>query len=688
MDLLLPGDPGHIGPFRVLGRLGEGGMGRVYLGASPGGRKVAIKTVHSHFANDGDFRRRFAREVDAARQVGGFHTALVVDADPEAEYPWMATAYISGPSLADAVEQEGPFDEAGVRELGAALSEGLAAIHACGIIHRDLKPTNVIVAADGPRIIDFGIAKGADATELTASHAVIGSLRYMSPEQLNGHELTPQSDVFALGAVLAYAGTGHDPFRASSVPAVINHILHDPPDLDPLAGQLRSAIGECLAKQPESRPRLSDLLARFTGQPRHDPTVITDPGPAPAAATATQPPKAVSAMPDRSVAPKPSEASTVHAVIGERQAAPAETVAPAAKPQPQRHRRRTGLIASAAAAVVVASTVTALALSRGPATHHASGAVPPARILSDPATSGASSVAFSPKGSILAVGDQNGNTYLWSLAKGERTAALTDPPGDAAFGRSNGVDSVAFSPDGGTLAVGDKAGSAYLWNVATQQITETVYDPSGYGVGADSVAFSPDGTTLAIGDFDGSTYLWSVAKDRIAAVFTPRRHSGVSSVAFSPDGATLAVGDLSGHTYLWDVASGHIAVTFTVPGRTISVKSVAFSPDGTALAVGDQSGSTYLWDLTAQKITTVFATPGDRGAESVAFSPDGTALAAGNGYGGTSLWDLGTGKVARAFAASRSQGTEGVAFSPDGSTLATGDAVGSTYLWTVPGHRS
>ena len=211
MDRLQTGDPGQVGAFRLLGRLGEGGMGRVFLGESRGGRKVAIKVVHPHYANDPDFRRRFAHEVAAARQVGGFHTAAVVGADPEADPPWMATAYIPGPSLADAVAQRGPLDRAGVGRLGAALAEGLAAIHECGLIHRDLKPGNVILAEDGPRIIDFGIAKGADATALTGSSAVIGTLRYMSPEQLNGQELTPQCDIFALGTVLAYAATGHDP---------------------------------------------------------------------------------------------------------------------------------------------------------------------------------------------------------------------------------------------------------------------------------------------------------------------------------------------------------------------------------------------------------------------------------------------------------------------------------------------
>ncbi len=286
VDRLQPGDPSQIGPFRLLGRLGEGGMGRVYLGQSPGGRKVAIKVVHPHYACDPEFRRRFAREVAAARQVGGFHTAAVVGADPEADPPWMATAYIPGPSLAEAIAQHGPLDQAEVRELGAALAEGLAAIHECGLIHRDLKPGNVIMAEDGPRIIDFGIVKGADATALTGSSAVIGTLRYMSPEQLHGLELTPHSDVFALGTVLAYAATGHDPFEAPTIPAVITRILTGPPDLDPLTGDLRGIIGDCLAKDPGSRPTPGDILARLSRPVPRDPTVIAAPAPVPAAGSA------------------------------------------------------------------------------------------------------------------------------------------------------------------------------------------------------------------------------------------------------------------------------------------------------------------------------------------------------------------------------------------------------------------
>lgn len=315
MDPLEAGDPSHIGRFRLLSRLGEGGMGRVYLGASPGNRKVAIKVVHPRHASDPEFRRRFSYEVTAARQVGGFHTAAVVDADPDANPPWMATAYIPGPSLADAIAQQGPLDEAGLRELGAALTEGLSAIHACGIIHRDLKPGNIILADDGPRIIDFGIAKTVDAstslTSLTGSNVVIGTLRYMSPEQLDGQPLTPQSDIFSLGAILAYAGTGHLPFGGSTIPAIVAQILSHQPNLDPLTGDLREAISDCLARVPSDRPSLAELLDRFTTQKAASVLAANVPTLVPPAPLPAGPPGVYTKAPARATVPESSYVNTI-----------------------------------------------------------------------------------------------------------------------------------------------------------------------------------------------------------------------------------------------------------------------------------------------------------------------------------------------------------------------------------------
>ncbi|MGH3409264.1 MAG: protein kinase domain-containing protein, partial [Streptosporangiaceae bacterium] len=263
MDDLQPGDPRSMGGYRLLGRLGAGGMGQVYLGVSPSGRRVAVKLIHPIHAGTAQFRQRFAREIDAARRVGGFHTAVVVDADPQADPPWMVTAYIDGPSLQAEVERGGPLPADGVRALGAGLAEGLAAIHASGLVHRDLKPGNVILAPDGPRIIDFGIARAADATTgLTSTGVVVGTFAYMPPEQLRGEVAGPASDVFALGGVLAFAATGRPPFGREPAATVMFRIVAEPPDLAGLADEgLRQLIGACLAKAPQARPTVQALLA-------------------------------------------------------------------------------------------------------------------------------------------------------------------------------------------------------------------------------------------------------------------------------------------------------------------------------------------------------------------------------------------------------------------------------------------
>jgi serine/threonine protein kinase len=265
MDPLRAGDPPQVGVYQLVGRLGDGGMGQVFLGVSPGGRPVAVKVIRPEYSADPEFRRRFAREVEAARRVGGFHTAPVVDADPLDDPPWMVTAYIAGPSLQAVVTDGGALAPADVSRLGAALTEGLAAIHGSGLVHRDLKPANIIMAGDGPRIIDFGVAQAAGATSLTTPGTVIGTCSFMSPEQISAYNATPESDVFSLGCVLAYAATGRSPFDAPTVPAIMYRVLNAQPDLGDLpAGVLRDALVACLAKDPGRRPLLPDLLARFT----------------------------------------------------------------------------------------------------------------------------------------------------------------------------------------------------------------------------------------------------------------------------------------------------------------------------------------------------------------------------------------------------------------------------------------
>ncbi|WP_326688678.1 serine/threonine protein kinase [Streptomyces sp. NBC_01795] len=266
MRPLEPGDPRELGEYRLLRRLGAGGMGRVYLARSMSGRTVAVKVVHPHIAMDEQFRARFRREVDSARRVGGDWTAPVLDADPEAQLPWAATGYVAGPALADAVQEYGPLPETSVRAVGAGLAEALRHVHGLGLVHRDVKPSNVLLTVDGPRLIDFGIARATDGTSsLTSSGVSVGSPGYMSPEQVLGQVAGGPSDVFSLGAVLAYAATGKAPFPGNSSASLLYKVVHEDPDLDGLDGLLREVIARCLAKAEEDRPLPRQLAQELAG---------------------------------------------------------------------------------------------------------------------------------------------------------------------------------------------------------------------------------------------------------------------------------------------------------------------------------------------------------------------------------------------------------------------------------------
>lgn len=264
MRPLEAGEPTVIGPYRLLGRLGSGGMGRVYLGRSEGGRTVAVKIVHPHFALDEEFRARFRNEVEAARLVGGDWTAPVLDADPDAAVPWVATGYAAGPSLAEAVREGGPLPAHSVRVLGAGLAEALAHVHGLGLVHRDVKPSNVLLTLDGPRLIDFGIARATDGTaSLTATGVSVGSPGYMAPEQILGKGVTGAADVFSLGAVLVYGATGQSPFPGDSSAALLYKVVHEEPELGALDGGVRDLAAACLAKDPAARPAPGDLARRL-----------------------------------------------------------------------------------------------------------------------------------------------------------------------------------------------------------------------------------------------------------------------------------------------------------------------------------------------------------------------------------------------------------------------------------------
>jgi outer membrane protein assembly factor BamB/predicted Ser/Thr protein kinase len=260
-------DPRVIGEFRLHFRLGQGGMGRVYLGSSPGGRAVAVKVVYARLARDPAFRGRFRREVAAAQAVNGAYAAPVVAAGPDDDPPWLATAYVAGPSLHEAVTETGPLPEDAVLKLAAGLGEALRAIHETGLVHRDLKPANVLLADDGPRVIDFGIARAQEGTVLTSAGSVLGTPSFMSPEQAQAQPTGPPSDVFSLGALIYFAATGLSPFGSGTPAVMLYRIVHTEPDLDRLPPGLRDLTAACLAKDPAERPTPAGLAASLTTAP-------------------------------------------------------------------------------------------------------------------------------------------------------------------------------------------------------------------------------------------------------------------------------------------------------------------------------------------------------------------------------------------------------------------------------------
>lgn len=310
-EALQPGDPAAIGPFRLTARLGAGGMGQVFLGESASGRRVAVKQVRPEIAQNPGFRKRFRREVDLAMKAGGFWTAPVVAADPDAESPWVASQYVPGPALDEHIAAHGPMDEAAVRRLGVGLAEALDAFHRIGLVHRDLKPSNILLLDDGPRVIDFGISKAMEdggGSALTATGMVVGTPGFMSPEQALGAAVGPPTDIFSLASVLVFAATGEPPFGHGASHALLFRVVHAPPRLDGVPPGLVAALHTCLSKAPDARPSAHEVGALLTAAPApvsgqrateiHSPGMSADArasSPAPGSAPTTRNPHAAAA---------------------------------------------------------------------------------------------------------------------------------------------------------------------------------------------------------------------------------------------------------------------------------------------------------------------------------------------------------------------------------------------------------
>ncbi|MDD9378529.1 protein kinase [Streptomyces sp. ZAF1911] len=346
-------DPEVVGGYRLAAVLGAGGMGKVYLSYTPGGRPIAIKVIRSEFGEDPEFRRRFQQEVRSAERVQGLYTAPVIDSDTEGAQPWLATAYVPGPSLAHAVAHHGALPPRSVLLLAVGVAEALTVIHGAGIVHRDLKPANVLLASDGPRVIDFGIARAADTTALTSTGVSIGTPAFMAPEQASAGTITPATDVFALGQIAAFAAIGSSVYGDGPSHAVLYRIVHEDPDLGGLPEELRPLVTRCLSRDPADRPALTEVIALCNEAAGAEPLrqgedwlpravagsitervhLLPAPAPTPPPRPATPVPTEVSAQPPApSAPPAPAAAPTQTAP---RQPAPApHSPAQPAPPQP------------------------------------------------------------------------------------------------------------------------------------------------------------------------------------------------------------------------------------------------------------------------------------------------------------------------------------------------------------------
>jgi serine/threonine protein kinase len=685
MEPLQPGDPGQVGGYRLVGRLGAGGMGQVYLGRSAAGRQVTVKLVRPELAGDPRFRARFAREVHAAQRVGGFHTAQVVAADPDAEIPWMVSAYIPGSSLREVITEGGPLPLEEVRALGAGLAEGLAAIHACGLVHRDLKPGNVIMAADGPRIIDFGVALSAEATSLTQAGDVVGTYAFMSPEQVFGTPVGPAGDVFSLGCVLAFAATGHSPFAGPTVAAIIHRITTAEPDLTglPEKHDLHRLVTTCLAKDPADRTTAAEILTQLT---RSD-DIIDEPTETPSPADAFDEPT------HTPVADHPGPAApnkAPHWLTAETHVADhGHADATARTPKPHQHwrpeenahantsiRRRLILIAGAGAVVVAAdAAITSLVSGH---TGHPSYIVlgDSSEPLNNPIK--VTSLAFSPDGKILADGRSEGAVELWD-ARTSSDSEIPDDSLDHAGSTSFGANSVAFSPNGRTLAGGCTDWKIALWYVDSLFFStgKEITTLEGHADNVLSVAFSPGGTFLASGSVDQTVRLWDLPER--AHIATLKGHTAaVNSVAFSPDGKTLASGSDDGTVRLWDVDKrAHVA---TLKGHTAGISSTTFSPDGKTLATSGSDETVRLWNLATRGNAGILPHPDT--VNTVAFSPNGKTLASGSGDTMVRLWDMAKRTVA-ATLTGHTGAVRSVAFRPKAKRLGTASDDGTVRLWKI-----
>ncbi|WP_329521918.1 WD40 repeat domain-containing serine/threonine protein kinase [Spirillospora sp. NBC_01491] len=662
MRQLTGSDPVRVGRYRMLAELGRGGMGRVLLGSAPDGRLVAVKLVHARLVDVPGFRDRFRAEVTATRTVSGAYTAPVIDADADAQTPWLASVCVPGPSLSEAVRAAGPLPEQSVLRLAAGLAAALLEIHRAGLVHRDLKPSNVLLAADGPKVIDFGVARAVEGDEGDRPQGglLAGTPGFMSPEQAEDLPPTQAGDVFSLGSVLAMAATGRGLFDGPGVPQTLYNVVHLDPDLTGVPDRLRPIILACLAKDPGERPAPGRLLSMI-GQV------------APA------------------VRPWPP---AVHRLIDERRTeiarllgAPAPTVAPASGPGIARYRGRLVAGGGALAGCAVLAAVLAWAPWSGSSARTAPSAsrsaAPPVSWPLRGHTASVKDVAFTPDGRTLVTASDDATVRRWDVAGRAQLGKPVRHP--------DGVNAVAVGADGTVLYTGGDDGFMRIWRLPGGGRSNGF--ETGLGPLTD-MALSPDGRVLATSNGNQYVRLWDLDDGKVGPALETRA-GNVEALAFAPDSRTLAVGttgternldtgNSEGVAQLWNVYDKR-KLGADMTGFDSWVEGVAFSPDGRTLAAGGGE-LTRLWNVSDHRqIGAPFPCRGR--CYTMAFGPDGRTLAAGSSGGEARLWNLADRRQIGPDLTGHTGVILSLKFSPDGRTLATGSSDGTVRLWPVPASR-
>jgi outer membrane protein assembly factor BamB len=660
MQPLEADDPRAAGEFRLRARLGAGGMGQVYLGYSPAGRAVAVKICHPEFAADPAFVTRFAREVAAARAVNGLYTAQVVGAGPDDSPPWLATSYVPGPSLQYAVAGHGPLPAPAVWRLAAGLAEALQAVHARGLVHRDLKPTNVLLAADGPRLIDFGIARAVDGIALTTVGYVLGTPAYMSPEQAEGQPASPASDVFALGSVLCFAATGDPPFGDGEPAAVLYRIVHAEPALDPVPGALRDLVADCLAQDPAGRPTLAQVLRTCQAQTPELGGPSASYWPAQVAALIARYQAGFDETARRLdlAGPVSEPTQTTYPAAPDSAAPPGSRGTPAPTRRSGLLSRRRILAAAGLAAAGLAAGGWALASS-------GSSGPPATQPLWARKTGGPVSSGAALDNGILYIGSGDGHVYAFEATSGRPVRTF----------RTSGAVSGGVTVTGGTLFAGSADHHVYAFRTGTGE--QVWAHPTGGPVNSTPTVA---GGTVYIGSDDGYLYALDAGTGHLAWRYpTGGRVRSEPQLGSQTYDGSVYVASESGHMYGFGTGTnGTTAAQLQWRFATRGPVIAGLVYDQGVVCVGDTSGHLTVMDGSGPLLGIGTFTQSVGGAvrgqptaagTTIFFGTAASTVRAATIYTGRSYWSYPTsGPV-----------NSGPAVNFDGSTVYAGDDHGNVY---------